>query len=141
MTPAVGCMTLLSGNKLHDQKVANACNCCQNHKRIFMTHRILLIKDLAALLRTSPSTIGRKTNEARQGLTDFPLPISAPGKRRQWDAHVIEQWLANRANVALPVNVPVAKSEKQKSRNFAERQLAADATLARHATNRKGGTR
>ena len=109
-----------------------------------MTHRILLIDDLAALLRESPSTIGRKTNEAKQGLTDFPLPISAPGKRRQWDAHAIEQWLANRANVAPPVVPPVTsptKSEKQKSRDFAERQRAADAALARHGFNRNGGSK
>ena len=106
-----------------------------------MEQRIYLISDLVALLRLSPSTLTRRTREARRGLSDFPIPISAPGQRLLWDAHAIEQWLANRANVAPPVNVPVAKSEKQKSRDFAERQKRAAESLARHATNRRGGKR
>ena len=104
-----------------------------------MEHRIYLISDLVALLRLSRSTIDRRTREARKGLTDFPLPISAPGQRTLWDARAIEMWLSEKNRAPPQVNVPPGRSEKQKARDFAERQQRAQQALERHGL-RKGGT-
>ena len=105
-----------------------------------MEQRIYLISDLVALLRLSRSTIDRRTREARDGKSDFPLPISAPGQRLLWDKRSVDQWLANRANVAAPV-VHAVTNSPVKARDFAERQKRAAEALARHTINRKGGTR
>jgi len=105
-----------------------------------MEQRIYLISDLVALLRLSRSTIDRRTREARDGKTDFPLPISAPGQRLLWDARAVEQWLAVRNKPPPQVDVLPAKSDKRKSRDFAERQERAQRALERHRLNRKGGT-
>ena len=49
-----------------------------------------------------------------------------------WDAHVVEQWLANRNATALPGKLPPTKSEKQKAKAFEQRQVDAEAVLNRH---------
>jgi len=110
-----------------------------------MEQRIYVISDLVALLRLSRSTIGRRIAAAREGKCEFPLPISAPGQRLLWNARTVEQWLSDNTKPPTPVNanVPIAKSAKQQSRDFAERQLRAQQTLERHRLNRtrKGGTK
>ena len=120
---------------------ANACYCYLNKMKKIMSHRICTKPDLVLLLRMSGSTIDRRVRDARKGYCDFPIPISAPGQKMLWDAKSVEQWLANRANVAPPVNTPATKTEKQKSRDFAERQLRAQQALERHGLGRKGGTK
>ena len=101
-----------------------------------MEHRILLIDDLVALLRLSRSTIDRRTREARDGKIDFPIPISASGQRMLWDINTVEQWLASRNRDSPLVNTLATKSEKQKARDFAERQQRAQQALDRHRSGR-----
>jgi len=102
-----------------------------------MEQRIYLKPDLVLLLRMSGSTIDRRVRDARKGLTDFPVPISAPGQRLLWDKRSVDQWLANRANATTPVVQAVA-SPSVKARDFAERQKRAAEALARHGFNRNG---
>jgi len=104
-----------------------------------MEHRIFLTSDLVSLLRVSRSTIDRWTREAREGKSEFPVPISAPGRRKFWDARAIEAWLAEKNRAPPQVGVPPGRSEKQKARDFAERQQRAQQALERHGL-RKGGT-
>ena len=58
--------------------------------------RILRIEDLLELIPVSRATFDRWIREARQGISDFPLPFTQPGRRCLWDSHVIEEWIANR---------------------------------------------
>jgi len=102
-----------------------------------MSHRILEVEDVITLFRRSRATIDRWVREARDGKSDFPVPFSAPGRRMLWDAHVIEQWLENRNKAASSFNVHTAKTEKQKTREFAERQQRAKQALERHGINRR----
>ena len=102
-----------------------------------MEQRIYLISDLVALLRLSRSTVDRRVREARSRKSDFPLPISEQGQRLLWDAQAVEQWLAGRNKSPPQVNVIPAKSDKRKSRDFAERQERAQRALERHGFNRK----
>jgi len=102
-----------------------------------MNQRILLVEDVTALLRVSRCTIDRWVREAREGRGDFVMPFSTPGRRMLWDAHVVEQWLANRNAVASPSKPPPVKSEKQKAKEFNERQEQAAKALERHSRNRK----
>ena len=100
-----------------------------------MNQRILLVEDVTALLRVSRCTIDRWVREAREGRGDFVMPFSTPGRRMLWDAHVVEQWLANRNATASPGKPPPTKSEKQKVKDFNERQERAKVALARHRKN------
>jgi len=100
-----------------------------------MNKKIFTVENLLEVLPVSRATLDRWIREAREGQSDFPIPFSLPGRRMLWDAHVVEQWIENRHKATSP-NVP-AKSEKQKAREFIERQQRAKATLARHGIDRK----
>ena len=99
--------------------------------------RILRIEDLLELIPVSRATLDRWIREAREGLNDFPIPFSQPGRRMLWDNRVIEQWIAERHLASLP-NVPPIKSERQRAKDYEERQRRAKQVLKRHGI-KKGG--
>ena len=58
---------------------------------------VLLINEVAELLKVSPSSISRWCEEARKGTSRFPLPISVKGGNRRWLRSDIEQYLAEQS--------------------------------------------
>ena len=93
------------------------------------------IEDLVELLGVSRATLDRWLAESRAGKNDFPLPFSRPGRRLIWTAEAVESWIEAKQKEVAP-NIP-PKSEKQKAREFIERQERAQRALQRHGLNRK----
>jgi predicted DNA-binding transcriptional regulator AlpA len=101
----------------------------EQKKGNIMTHTILLIDDLAELLRTSKSNVYKLKKQGK-----LPIPLSMPGKLR-WLASDIEAFLQSRA--PPPVNAPTAtKQRKKQEQKYRERQQRAEQTLQRHKLNR-----
>ena len=98
-----------------------------------MTHEILLIDQVAARLGTSVATVNRYLALRRKGQGSFPLPISPFKGKGRWLASDVDGYIESlsNANVAPPV-----KSEKQKAKEFIERQESAKATLRKHGIER-----
>jgi len=71
----------------------------------------------------------------------FIQPVNGRGRKLLFDPDAVEQWLADKNKSPPQVNVLPTKSDKRKSRDFAERQEWAQRTLERHGFNRKGGTK
>ena len=103
--------------------------------------RILRMEDVLALIPMSRPTIDRWVKESREGLNDFPVPTSRPGRRILFDAQAVEAWIENRNRSSPTVTPPPTKSERKKSKEFTERQARAKVAIARHKNNKKGGTR
>ena len=103
----------------------------QNHTaaNVVMEPKVLLIDEVAALLRISHSTIYRLISASRAGRSDFPAPISLRKGKSRWLASDIEHYLASQSGTGLPANF-VSPAKKQKE--YQRRQDAARATLARH---------
>ena len=91
--------------------------------------KVLLIDEVAALLRLSQSTIYRLIAESRVGRGDFPLPISRRRGKNRWLASDIERYLESLSATKAPVNF-VSPAKQQ--REYRRRQDAAKAALARH---------
>ena len=90
-----------------------------------MEQRILLIDELATLLRESKSSVYRQYKQGK-----LPMPLSMSGKLR-WLASDIEAFLQSRA--PPPVNAPTAtKQRKKQGQEYEERQQRAEQTLQRH---------
>jgi len=101
-----------------------------------MPHEILLIDQVAARLGVSIATVNRYLAQRRKGQGSFPLPISPFKGKGRWLSSDVDQYIASLSNANVSAHVP-AKSEKQKAREFIERQQRAKATLARHGIDRK----
>jgi len=103
-----------------------------------MRHEILLLPEVAERLRVSPATVNRLLSLRRKGVGVFPLPLSQFRGKGRWNASDIDRYIESLSdrNVAPCVS---AKSEKQKDREFAERQKRAKATLEKHGITQKGG--
>ena len=71
----------------------------------------------------------------------FIQPVNGRGRKLLFDPDAVDAWLAEKNRAPPQVCVPSGKSEKRKNRDFAERQRAADAALARHGFNRNGGSK
>jgi len=99
-----------------------------------MEHRVLLIDEVAALLRIAPVTIYRHLAQRRKGIGNFPLPLSSGGKHR-WNAEDIEQYIRSQSNSAPP-NISNPAQSKREAKAYKERQEAARQVLERHRVNR-----
>jgi len=92
-----------------------------------MEPKVLLIDEVAALMRVSNVTIYRWIAESRAGRGSFPLPISRRKGKNRWLASDIERYLSSQS-AGLPTFVSPAKQKKE----FRRRQDTANAILARH---------
>ena len=102
-----------------------------------MEQRILLINEVATLLRVTPSSVYRWLGDRRRGIGTFPLPISQAGGKLRWLASDVEAFLASQSALP-PVHVPTARQAKRNARAFQERQASADKALQRHGIDKKG---
>jgi predicted DNA-binding transcriptional regulator AlpA len=94
---------------------------------VFMEPKVLLIAEVAALLRVSQTTIYRWTSESRAGRSDFPAPISRRKGKNRWLAADIERYIESQS-AGLPEYVRPA----QRKKDYQCRQDAAVTALARH---------
>jgi predicted DNA-binding transcriptional regulator AlpA len=102
-----------------------------------MQHEILLLPELAARLRVSPATVNRLLAQRRKGVGNFPLPLSTFKGKGRWLASDVDRYLEQQATVNV-IAAPV-KSEKERAKEFIARQKRAQATLATHGIESKGG--
>ena len=99
--------------------------------------RILLIGEIASLLRVSISTINRYLRQTRKGCGNFPLPISPKGSKGRWLSSDIERYIETQSKADLPMNVVgSSKREQQDARSIQRRNELAKAVLAKHAASR-----
>ena len=96
-----------------------------------MELKILLVGEVAALMRVAPVTIYRWLAESRAGRGMFPQPISCRKAKLRWLAADIERYVESQS-AATPVFVSPVKRKK----DYERRQEAARAALARHGIKR-----
>jgi len=105
--------------------------------------RILLINEVATLLRVSHITIYRWHAESKRGNGRFPLSISSgcgnsrgTGKLR-WLASDIENFLASQATRPPPVHVASASERRKEAKDHQEHRQRTEAILEKHRLNRR----
>jgi len=96
-----------------------------------MENKILLVDEVAELLRVSQSTINRWGEESRKGNGSFPLPISARGGKRRWSRDSIEAFIDSQT--AATSSVP-ARKQRRSAKAFQARQERTDKALERYRT-------
>ena len=97
----------------------------------FMEPKILLIAEVAALMRVANVTIYRWVIASRSGRGSFPLPISGRKAKLRWLATDIEKYIESQS--VLP---PEFVSPVKQAKEYERRQEAARAALAKHGINR-----
>ncbi|MCL2347653.1 MAG: helix-turn-helix domain-containing protein [Planctomycetaceae bacterium] len=97
---------------------------------------VMLIREVAELLRVSNVTIYRWVAKSRKGEIFFPHTISPGGKgsKLRWLASEIENYIASQS-VALPVASSVRQA-KREQKDFLQRQADAEKSLEKHRINR-----
>ena len=101
--------------------------------------RILLIREVATLLRVAPVTISRYLAKRRAGHGNFPLPISPPRSKLRWRESDILSYLESQSsatpyNITLPNVDPAQRTLAVK--DFQKRQQWAAETLQKHRVSR-----
>jgi predicted DNA-binding transcriptional regulator AlpA len=99
-------------------------------------NRILLVGEVASMLRLSVSRINNLLTERKQGKNTFPLPLSVAGGKRRWARESIEAYIASQLEATSPVP-PTARQKRRSAKAHQERQAATDRALERYRT-RKG---
>ena len=92
-----------------------------------MEPKVLLIDEVAALMRVANVTIYLWLAESRAGQGSFPQPISRRGAKLRWLAADVERYIESQS-AGLPVFVSPVKRKK----DYQRRQDTANAILARH---------
>lgn len=95
--------------------------------------KILLIGEIASLLKVSIPTLRRWLRESRRGQRSFPLPISEIGGKCRWLASDIENYLTAQS-VGMQV-VSTVRETKRDQKDFQRRQEEAEKSLAKHRIN------
>jgi len=98
-------------------------------------HEILLLPEVAERLRVSTATVNRLLAQRRKGVGHFPLPLSSFKGKGRWLASDVDSYIESLSGCNVAANVPV-KSEKQKAREFADRQKRAKHVLEQHGIKR-----
>ena len=96
-----------------------------------MENKILLVDEVAELLRVSQSTINRWSEESRKGNGSFPLPISARGGKRRWSRDSIEAFIDSQTAATSPIP---ARKQRRSAKAFQARQERADKALEKFRT-------
>ena len=105
------------------------------------TPRVLLLSEVAILLRVAPVTIYRWLAESRAGREHFPLPVSQRGRKLRWLATDIERYLASQANTTPNTTILNVSSPSRERKNYERRQSEAATALQKHRNARTKQTK
>ena len=99
-----------------------------------MEQKVLLINEVALMLRVAPVTIRRWIHLSRNGKKNFPLPISVRNETCKWLSSDIEFYLQSRSAQCstAPPNVNSLAQQKREAKTFEQRQVAAKRVLDSH---------
>jgi predicted DNA-binding transcriptional regulator AlpA len=86
---------------------------------------ILLMDDVAALLKVSQATLYRWVSASRTGKGSFPLPISQRGQTIRWNSEDIDAWCRAQSTQA-------ALSKKHSLKERRRKEDATTKILKRH---------
>jgi predicted DNA-binding transcriptional regulator AlpA len=101
-----------------------------------MNHEILLLPEVAERLRVSTATVNRLLAQRRKGIGTFPLPLSTFKGKGRWNSADVDSYIESLSAVNV-IAVPVKIPEKQKAREFIDRQNSARKTLEQHGIKRR----
>lgn len=101
-----------------------------------MEQRVLLIHEVATLLRIAPPTVYKYLAQTRQGTGTFPLPISVAGGKLRWNADDIERYIESRSSTVTSNNMTSTSERRKKAKADSNRQEAAKKAMERHRNNR-----
>jgi excisionase family DNA binding protein len=94
-------------------------------------NRLLTQQEVCELVRISYPTLYRWLKAGT-----FPTPVNGRGRKLLWAQSQIEEWTNRQSTVTNEV-APPSKTERQKAREFAERQERAHRTLESHGIKRR----
>ena len=98
--------------------------------------RILLVGEVAQMLRVAPVSIYRWVALRRRQVGTFPLPISARGGKLRFNAEDIEAYLQSQSENTLPNSIAISRQMKTATKEQHRRQKTTETGLARHGLNR-----
>jgi len=94
--------------------------------------RFLTVAEVLDLLQISRPTLGRYVKLARQGGSDFPLPVQTGAKtKRLWHPSAIEQWSECRQSTPV-TTITTRPSPSKMTKLMQERRAHTEAVLAGH---------
>ena len=94
--------------------------------------RLLTVEEVLDTLRISRPTLARWVQLARQGKTDFPLPVQTGAKtKRLWHPSAIEQWSECRKSTPV-TTITTRPSPSKTTKLIQERRAHTEAVLAGH---------
>ncbi len=91
---------------------------------------LLTIKQVAAELHVSESTIRRRLRERREGKSSFPLPIFSPKRKALWKIEEIIDWKEDEPSG------PTIETSSQRNRRLT---IARNQLQAQHKVKVKNG--
>jgi predicted DNA-binding transcriptional regulator AlpA len=91
-----------------------------------MKHEIIFIREVAKRIGTSIATVNRYLALRRQGIGNFPLPISPFKGRGRWLESDIDRYLES---LSACNATPRAPPKQKKERNYQNRQELAEKGL------------
>jgi len=94
--------------------------------------KILLIDEVAILLRVTVSTIRRWSSERRKGRGNFPLPISPLGYKCRWRESDIMRFIESQSAPPITPTVTSPAKQRQQETDKKRRLEAARVSLERH---------
>ena len=94
-----------------------------------MQPSVLLINEVAEMLKVSPSSISRWCEATQKGIGNFPLPISVKGGKRRWLLSDIEGYLSGLSTATSPIP---ARQRRRSAKAFQARQERTDKALERY---------
>jgi len=98
-------------------------------------NKLLTQQEVCELVRISYPTLYRWLK-----LETFPPPVNGRGRKLLWTQDAIEEWMSRSATPSDRNNAdsPPDKSERQRAREFIERQERARRVLEQHGISRRG---
>jgi predicted DNA-binding transcriptional regulator AlpA len=97
--------------------------------------RLLTVAEVLDLLQISRPTLGRYVKLARQGESNFPLPLQTGAKtKRLWLPAAIEQWSECRQSTPVTTATAILSPSKQ-AKAKQKRQAQTAAILVEHGIN------
>jgi len=79
--------------------------------------------DLTEIFRVSAPTVNRWLRDAREGKSNFPLPINGPRRRLLWDRDAILAYLSGGVSVTSPIPKIESAAQRRKRHDAAMESL------------------